>query len=149
MKQGHNVTKHMAVVDKDVDRSKCLFMEGDACHLEDLDIGDFDVIHASNLLCRLPRPRKFLQDVPALLRPGGRLVLVSPYSWLEEYTAVDEWIGGRDDVDSFEALRSLMEDQWVLEHQEPVPFLIREHERKFAWAVSDMTVWALKPAAET
>ena len=36
---------------------------------------------------RLPKPRSFLQDLPALVKPGGVAVLVSPYSWLKEYTA--------------------------------------------------------------
>lgn len=29
-----------------------------------------------------------------LVRPGGVFVLVSPYSWLEEYTPREEWLGG-------------------------------------------------------
>lgn len=35
---------------------------------------------------RLPKPRSFLDDLPALVKPGGVAVLVSPYSWLKEYT---------------------------------------------------------------
>lgn len=35
---------------------------------------------------RLPKPRSFLDDLPALVKPGGVAVLISPYSWLAEYT---------------------------------------------------------------
>lgn len=35
---------------------------------------------------RLPKPRSFLEDLPALVNPGGVAVTISPYSWLEEYT---------------------------------------------------------------
>ena len=144
MKQATNTSSHMAKVDPEIDRSRVKIMQGDACNLELLDIEKFDVIHASNLLCRLPNPRKFLEDAPRLLRPGGRLVLVSPYSWLEEYTESSQWIGGKDGQDSFEALQLIMASSFTLEHQEDFPFLIREHERKFQYGVSDCTVWALK-----
>lgn len=34
----------------------------------------------------LPKPRAFLADLPTLVKPGGVAVLMSPYSWLPEYT---------------------------------------------------------------
>ena len=111
-----------------------------------LFIGQFDVILASNLLCRLPHPRKFLSDVPSLLKPNGSLVLISPYSWLEEYTAQPEWIGGKEgDADSAEQIKSIMSRSlscpFELVHRQDMPFLIREHERKFQYGVSDCMVW--------
>lgn len=36
---------------------------------------------------RLPKPQSFLKDLPALVKPGGVAVLISPYSWLKEYTS--------------------------------------------------------------
>ncbi|CAN0369217.1 unnamed protein product, partial [Discosporangium mesarthrocarpum] len=67
------------------------FSWGDACALDgqQLDgqqLGTFDAVLASNLLCRLPRPRVFLESLRALVKPGGVAVIVSPYSWLSEYT---------------------------------------------------------------
>ena len=104
------------------------------------------MIHASNLLCRLPSPRSFLKSVPNFLKPNGVLVLVSPYSWLEEYTPLGEWIGADgSSSNSFDILKSIMENEchMKLVHQENVPFLIREHERKFQYGVSDATIWQL------
>merc|ERR1712217_586832 len=71
------------------------FKQGDACNLG--DIGIVDCITAVNLLCRLPNPEAFLAKAAECIRPGGILVLVSPYSWLEEYTAKEKWLGGRLD----------------------------------------------------
>jgi SAM-dependent methyltransferase len=48
--------------------------------------GPFNVVFCGNLLCRLPDPMLFLDRLPSILKPGGVVVLVSPYSWLEEYT---------------------------------------------------------------
>lgn len=54
---------------------------------------------AANLLCRLPDPSVFLRRLPSLIKPGGVLVLVSPYSWLPAWTDRQHWLGGyRDEV---------------------------------------------------
>ncbi|CAN0533440.1 unnamed protein product, partial [Laminaria digitata] len=66
--------------------SRARFARGDACSLDVDTLGSFDAVVASNLLCRLPKPRSFLDDLPALVKPGGVAVLISPYSWLAEYT---------------------------------------------------------------
>lgn len=145
LKQGTIFLDCEAAVPSAIDRSRVLFQQGDACNLPS-SLGQFDIIVASNLLCRLPKPKKFLQDVPAFLRPGGVLVLVSPYSWLEEYTEPAEWIGAREGgEESFAVVRELLGRNasvtLQLEHEEEVPFLIREHERKFQYGVSHGSVW--------
>jgi len=110
-------------------------------------IGQFDIVFASNLLCRLPSPRKFLQDVPSFIRPGGYFVLISPYSWLEEYTAVIEWIGGTAHrPESAAEVTSLLvnsapDRKLQLVHREDISFLIREHERKYQYGISDYSIW--------
>ncbi|CAM9937137.1 unnamed protein product, partial [Hapterophycus canaliculatus] len=103
---------------------------------------------------RLPKPRSFLEDLPALVKPGGVAVTISPYSWLKEYTPSSEWLGGfrekgggdeqeGDFIDSFDRIRSIMEADgaFQLEKRLPMPFLIREHARKFQWGCSDGIVW--------
>ena len=73
------------------------------------------------------------------------LVLISPYSWLEEYTELNEWFGAGsqdgNDNDSFSELQKYVGSKLTLTHQENIPFLIREHERKFQYGVSHVTVW--------
>ena len=75
--------------------------------------------------------------------------MISPYSWLSEYTSVDKWFGGvvganGRPIDSFEDLQNFIASncpELVLEHQEEVPFLIREHERKYQYGVSHCSIW--------
>lgn len=164
LKQGHIFEDHKAVVPVQLDRTKTSFSQGDACNLDPL-LGTFDLIHGANLLCRLPSPRKFLSDITTFLNDNGNLVLVSPYSWLEEYTPVDEWIGGTTDaatgtvLDSASELQKVMDNistasttsdsnksfQMKLVYEENTPFLIREHERKFQYGVSHTTIWQKVP----
>ena len=85
------------------------------------------------MLCRrLPEPRKFLESLPRLLVPGGVAVIISPYSWLQEYTAHEHWLGGvvrgADTVASADALAEAMAALgFELVEQFDMPFLIREH----------------------
>ena len=58
---------------------------GDACDMPE-SFGPFDVVFCGNLLCRLPDPMLFLNRLPFIVKPGGIVLLVSPYSWLTEYT---------------------------------------------------------------
>ena len=111
--------------------------------------GQFDAVFASNLLCRLPKPRKFLREVGGFVTKGGIFALISPYSWLEEYTECDEWIGGVHDakgvaVDSFEEINQILSADFTLVKRQNYPFIIREHARKFQWGVSDGTFWQRK-----
>ncbi|KAE9049216.1 hypothetical protein PR001_g3508 [Phytophthora rubi] len=125
-----------------------VFQQGDACNLSP-SLGKFDAVFASNLLCRLPEPQKFLTEIGGFINSGGILALVSPYSWLEEYTAKDKWIGGVHDgegkpVDSFSVVEKLLSVDFELVERQDYPFMIREHERKFQWGVSDGTFWQRK-----
>mmetsp|Transcript_99499 Transcript_99499/g.319290 ORF Transcript_99499/g.319290 Transcript_99499/m.319290 type:complete len:269 (-) Transcript_99499:71-877(-) len=103
------------------------FRQGDACNLG--DIGAVDCITAVNLLCRLPEPQAFLQKSIDCIRPGGILVLVSPFSWLEEYTP---------------QVSAILGPFFELEARTDEAFLLREHARKFQWGVSDACVWRRK-----
>ncbi len=75
-------------------------------------------------------------------------MLVSPYSWLEEYTPQSEWVGGTMAVDNTAAESSEVLSEYMtglsygLIHEENLPFLIREHERKFQYGVSHCTIWS-------
>merc|ERR1712080_68043 len=124
----------------------CSFEAGDACNLR-VNLGAFDAVLAANLLCRLPEPLRFLERCKQLVKPGGVLVLVSPYSWLPEYTRMDRWLGGAGEngPDTFETLSSVMASYgFDLVERREMPFLMRDHVRKFQWGCSDGTVWKRK-----
>lgn len=58
-------------------------------------MGEYHVAIAANLVDRLPDPEKFLVDIARHIVPEGFLILLSPYTWLEEYTPKDKWLGGK------------------------------------------------------
>ena len=128
-----------------------LFAVGDACNLEalreagTLQAGGYDAVLASNLLCRLPKPRAFLKSCASwLVKPGGVLVLLTPFSWLEQWTPKEEWVGGGDMVSSEELAKELTGMGFTLATKSNVPFLIREHARKFQYGVSEASAWVRK-----
>ena len=121
------------------------FWQGDACNLKDIHTG-FDLILAANLIDRLYSPRRFLKDVTHRLNPGGLLILASPYTWLEEHTKREEWIGGfKKDGESWTTLDGLKEvlgaDFELVQGPQSVPFVIRETRRKHQHTLSELTVW--------
>ncbi len=121
------------------------FWQGDACNLKDVFTG-FDLILAANLIDRLYSPRRFLADVPRRLKPGGLLLLASPYTWLEEHTKREEWIGGfKKDGESYTTLDGLKDllaaDFELVQGPQAVPFVIRETRRKHQHTLSELTVW--------
>jgi 2-polyprenyl-3-methyl-5-hydroxy-6-metoxy-1,4-benzoquinol methylase len=50
---------------------------GDAQHLEDLEVGNFDVVVAGELLEHLPCPRAFLTSARPLLNPRGIIIVTT------------------------------------------------------------------------
>ena len=105
---------------------------------------DIDVVLAANLLCRLPDPRVFLERLPGLVKPGGQLLVTTPFTWLEEFTPRKNWIGAREGSASADELRRLLEPNFELRFAKDLPFLIREHARKFQWSVAWGTRWVRK-----
>jgi len=121
------------------------FLQADACNLKPLHT-DYDLVFAGNLIDRLYRPGKFLRTIHERIRPGGWLVLTSPYTWLTEHTDREEWIGGvkRDgeNVTTLDGLDEILGAQFV-RRGEPreITFVIRETKRKFQHTISELTVW--------
>jgi len=133
-----------AVVPGDIDRSRVAFEHGDAQSLRP-DLGTFDVVLMANLIDRLREPLRLLERLPALVQPGGQLIITSPYTWLEEYTPKSCWLGGfeRDGhaATTLQALERALEPAFELVATRNLPFLIREHARKFQWSVAEGSVW--------
>ena len=98
----------------------------------------YDVVIVANLLCRLPHPLEFLRALPKLVSPQGQLILTSPYSWSEEYTPRASWLNALD------SLQEILGDYFALQRFFDMPFLIREHYRKFQWGVAQATIWKRK-----
>jgi hypothetical protein len=71
--------------------------------------------------------------------------VASPFTWLEEFTPRDAWLGGtvRDGcaIRSEDGLRAVLEGEFSLIEAHDMPFLLREHARKFEYVVSRVTIW--------
>lgn len=127
-------------------KEKVTFMQGDACNLKDIYTG-FDLIFCSNLIDRLYYPQKFLQDIPERINENGLLVLLSPYTWLEDYTLKENWLGGyikdNKEVYTLDTLKETLIDFELLETID-VPFVIKETSRKYQHTISQMSIWKKK-----
>ncbi len=116
-----------------------LFERGDACDLAD-DLGTFDLVLMANLIDRLPDPAKCLDRLASLIESGGGLIITSPYTWLEEYTPREKWLMD-DEGSTLGALRKILSPNFELRQTLDLPFLIREHRRKYQWSVAEASVW--------
>jgi hypothetical protein len=80
-----------------------------------------------------------------LVKPGGQLVITSPYTWLEDFTPRGQWLGGYRDaegpVTTLAGLRTRLGAAFELIEARDLPFLIREHARKYQWSVAQGTIW--------
>lgn len=127
-------------------KDKIAFMQGDACNLA-AKYCDYDVVFAGNLLDRLYDPVAFLQLIKTRLRPGGLLVLASPYTWLQEHTPREKWPGGfknsmGENFTTLEGITQALAPEFrLLDEPVDIPFVIRETRRKFQYGVSELTVW--------
>lgn len=140
--EGNLCTRLNYQIDKKIDRNKIQFQTGDACALPS-NLGQFDAVLLANLLCRLPNPKLCLEQFTGtngLLRPGGLLVFTSPYSWLNEFTSEKFWLGGHS-KNSAAGLHEILSNQFDLIFEDDLPFIIREHARKFEYIIPHATVW--------
>jgi len=132
---------------------KVNFFQGDACALSEYadgkeGFGTFDGAILANLLCRLPNPMACLNAMPKIINKGGVVVIVTPFTWLEEFTPRSKWLGGFNDpvsqkpMYSKDKLKEIMEDLGFEKiHEEQMPLVIREHQRKYQYIISEATGW--------
>ena len=124
---------------------KVAFWQGDACNLKPQFTG-YDFILAANLIDRLYSPRLFLSHIHERLNIRGVLMITSPYTWLEEHTPREEWIGGYkkdgENVTTLDGLKEILGQHFKLLHAPvEIPFVIRETRHKFQHTLSEATLW--------
>jgi len=133
--------------DLEEERSKVSFWQADACNLK-LLYKDFDLIFAGNLIDRLYDPKKFLDSLAERLNDKGMLILTSPYTWQEESTPKEKWIGGykRDgeNVSTLHGLEEILRNDFRLIDTKDVPFVIQETARKHQYTIAQMSIWEKK-----
>lgn len=143
--EGELASSRTVTLPRELRKGWVKFAVGDARDLSRFAGQPYHVVTAVNLIDRLPKPLTFLEQLPALVVPRGQLLLASPYTWMEEYTPRRNWLGGRK-VDgkprwTADAIVSFLREDFRLVRRRDVPFLIREHRRKFQWSVSEILVF--------
>lgn len=137
--EGSTTSQIKLSIDPTIDRSRVQFEQGDAQHLRS-DLGKFDLVLACNLICRLPEPLLLLNRLSDLIKPGGQLFITTPFTWLEAYTKRSKWlVDGAED--SFFGLRKSLEPNFSLAKSWDMPFIIREHARKYQYSVAHASRW--------
>lgn len=138
---GHQSVSEEVNLPTDTQSDRVSFEVGDAENLRD-DLGDFDCVLACNLICRLSNPKSLLDRLSSLVRPNGQLFMTTPFTWLESFTPKEHWLGNNAD-DSFAGLRDALEGPggFKLLKSWDMPFLIREHARKFQFSIAQASRW--------
>jgi len=126
-------------------RSQVEFYQADACNLPEKFTG-YDLVLAANLIDRLYSPRRFLTTIHERINPGGLLVITSPYTWLEEFTKKEKWLGGYkesgENVTTLDGLKAALAPCFrMVGEPRDIPFVIRETRRKHQHTIAEMTVW--------
>ena len=130
-----------------VDRERVKFKQADAYCLP-AEMTNYDVVVVSNLLCQIPLPNTALGRMTgprALVRPGGLLVIASPYDWDAKVTPKDLWLGGfhknGNAQNSISGLAELFGSAFTLVDQVELPMAIREHARRYHVSISHVSIW--------
>lgn len=118
------------------------FQVADAMNLGGFPNACFDVVAAINLICRLPIPRNFLRQLHRIVKPAGQLVIASPFSWLESYTRPRHWVNSQDVI-------HLLAPSFRLVQRRELPFVIREHRRKYQLVISEVLTFVRLKVGET
>ncbi len=126
-------------------RRKVEFHQADAANLKPQFSG-YDLVFAGNLIDRMVNPSRFLTTIHERLNQGGLLIIASPYTWLEQFTKKELWIGGfRKDGEPYttlEGLSDLLKPHFTLvDEPRELEFVIRETRRKFQHSLSQLSVW--------
>lgn len=99
---------------------------------------EYHVVLAANLICRLADPHCFLEEIHNPILSLGQLVIVTPYSWSEEFTPRSKWLKGAKGITS---LKNILKRHFELKRTFDMPFIMREHLRKYQWGNSQASIW--------
>lgn len=148
VEEGEIVSYHeqqLSMMGLDKNQENIEFFQGDATNLKP-QFADYDLVLTINLIDRLRTPAVFLDDIRHRINMGGVLAIASPYTWLEEFTPKENWLGGiRKDGEPFSTLDGLKEHLGkhfkLINEPTDVPFVIRDTKRKFQHSFSQLSIW--------
>jgi len=109
------------------------FLQGSVLELDHIPNLPRDnvLVFCGNLIDRLHDPSVFLNDISRYVKKGGVLILTSPYTWLEEFTPKESWVGGviknGEILSTIVGLELMLRDNFEKHSVEDVEFLIPDY----------------------
>ena len=147
--EGDIASPGVAAVEPDL-ASRVEFRRADACSLP-AEFVDFDAVLIANVICRLPSPMSLIGRLGGsrgLVRPGGVVVISTPFTWNESFTPKQVWLGGFEDEQgthwSSDGLKKAMGEQFELLESFDMPLMLRTHRRYYQQIIPLVTVWQRK-----
>lgn len=124
---------------------KVAFFQADACQLK-AQFSNYDFVLAANLIDRLHHPADFLAQLHQRIRLGGLLLIASPYTWLEQHTAREHWLGGfqheGEAITTLQGLHAHLDAHFqLIDVPLELEFVIRETARKFQHSYAQVSLW--------
>lgn len=108
----------------------------------------FDVVNSSNVIDVVPNPAQLPREKARVLKGDGLCAMTDPYCW-EISAPVEKWPGGREDIPSVEGVRQLLASSFdILAEADDVPWVLREHDRKFSTYLNHCLVARKRMAAQ-
>ena len=128
----------------DINTNDLNFYQADAMNMDE-KFNSYDLVIAVNLIDRLTKPSVFLHDIEERILSNGILLIASPYTWMEEYTPKENWIGGykKDGkvINTIDGLHEILDNKFELIEEEKLEFVIRETKNKYQHTISNVSVW--------
>jgi putative 4-mercaptohistidine N1-methyltranferase len=143
LEEGDRTAERVARRPEGIECSRIHFEQGDAMRLRK-DLGVFDVVLMANLVDRLSDPKRCLSAIADSMSQGGQLVITSPYTWMEQFTPKQNWLCSSapdNSRSSLDGIARALGARFRLERTLNLPFLIREHARKYQWSVAQASCW--------
>jgi SAM-dependent methyltransferase len=140
--EGNIRSKRTFVPPRSWDSRKIEFLVGDAGALP-FSSGFFSCVASLNLIDKVPQPLGHLKELNRAARPGNcQLLLSDPFSWSEEASPPESWLGGAPagsytgpGIDNIARLlrgeEGLILPSWKVAHQGAVWWKIRNHRNHF------------------
>lgn len=95
----------------------------------------YDRVVALNLLDSVPRPRQLLTVLAGLCKPGGEVILSSPFAWASHVMQEHERLGG---LDPAAEVRALLGPRFTVVEEAEIQWTLRRDARS---TVSYRTYW--------
>mmetsp|Transcript_8532 Transcript_8532/g.20638 ORF Transcript_8532/g.20638 Transcript_8532/m.20638 type:complete len:1930 (-) Transcript_8532:626-6415(-) len=102
----------------------------------------YDLVSGANLIDRLHSPEVFLEGCKKLVRVGGLIVHMSPYTWKPEHTEREKWVGGKftpemEKLFTEEALKEMHRERFEFVESRKIPFVIPDTDGSFQFTFSN------------